>query len=127
MSDGTIVIADDHEPTRRVLGESLRGDGWTVLEARDGLELLELARANRPDAVVTDLGMPRMGGLRAARALRRRPEGADGLLIGITGRTLTAEQKLELALVFDRVLGKPVHPPELRAELRSILRARASP
>lgn len=118
MSHGTIVVADDHGPTRLVLGELLRSDGWTVLEACDGLELIELVSTSRPDAVVSDLGMPRMDGLRAARTLRERPEAAVDLWIGITGRTLTAEQETELDQVFDRVLGKPVHPEELRRELR---------
>lgn len=118
MSAGTIVVADDHEPTRRVLAELLRGDGWAVLEARDGEELLELASANRPDAVITDLGMPKMGGLYAARALRELPGGGDELLIAITGRKLTAAQEVELDRVFDHVLRKPVRLPELRGELR---------
>jgi len=123
MPDGTIVVADDHEPTRRVLAELLRGDGWAVLEARDGVELLELASANRPDAVVTDLGMPGMDGLHAARALRQLPGGTDELLIAITGRKLTAAQEAELDRVFDQVLRKPVRLPELRGNLRRGLEA----
>lgn len=118
MSDGTIVIADDHRPTRCVLGDLLRDEGWSVLEARDGVELLELASMNRLDAVVTDLGMPRMDGLHAAIALRERPESGEELLIAMTGRTLTAEQEAGLDLVFDCVLRKPVHPGELRRVLR---------
>lgn len=118
MPDGTIVIADDHRPTRRVLGDVLRNEGWSVLEARDGVELLELASTNRLDAVITDLGMPRMDGLCAARALRDRPETTEELLIAMTGRALTTEQEAGLDLVFDRVLRKPVHPGELRRALR---------
>ena len=123
MSNGTIVVADDHEPTRRVLADLLRADGWAVREARDGEELLELASANRPDAVVTDLGMPRMGGLHAARALRHLPGGAVELLIAITGQKLTAAQQAELDRVFDRVLRKPVSLPQLRGDLRRGLEA----
>lgn len=124
MADGTIVIADDHGPTRRVLGDLLRDEGWNVLEARDGVELLELATANRLDAVVTDLGMPRLDGLRAARALRERPDTGEDLFIAMTGRTLTADQEARLDLVFDRVLRKPVHPGELRRVLRLGLQIR---
>lgn len=118
MMDRTIVVADDDRPTRRVLGDVLREDGWSVLEARDGVELIELASTNRPDAVITDLGMPRMDGLRAARALRERPETAEQLLIAMTGRALTSEQEAGLDDVFDVVLRKPVHPGELRRVLR---------
>jgi CheY-like chemotaxis protein len=119
MPVGTIVIADDHGPTRRIVGELLRGDGWTVVEARDGVELLELASVYSPDAVVTDLAMPRMDGMQVARTLRERPEATDPLLIAITGRKLTREQEDELDHVFDHVIRKPVRPAELRRDLRA--------
>ena len=114
----TIVVADDHEATRSILGDLLRRDGWTVLEARDGVELLELASANHPDALVADLGMPRMGGLRAARALRASPGCADEVMIAITGQQLVGSREAAVDRVFDSVLLKPVHPQELRDALR---------
>lgn len=117
MQNGTVVIADDDAPTREVLGEVLQSDGWTVLQARDGVELVELTCASLPNAVVTDLTMPRMDGLRAARALRRRASTADLLLIAVTARDLTAEQELELRDVFDIVMSKPVRPRDLRRGL----------
>lgn len=118
MPEGTIVVADDHEDTRWILGEMLRSDGWTVLEARDGVELFELASANHPDAVVADLAMPRMGGLRAARALRDNPGCADEVMIAITGQVLLGSQGEAVDMVFDGVLLKPVHPAELRSALQ---------
>ena len=118
MPAGTIIIADDHGPTRRVLGELLAGDGWTVLEARDGEELLHLASMNRPDAVVTDLSMPRMDGLRAARVLRSSEDTAEVPIVAITAQALTPTQREELGLLFDRIISKPVRPAELREGLR---------
>lgn len=118
MPEGTIVVADDHEDTRWILGELLRSDGWTVLEARDGVELFELAFENHPDAVVADLAMPRMGGLRAARALRDSPGCADEVMIAITGQELLRSQGAAVDLVFDGVLLKPVRPAELRSALQ---------
>ncbi len=124
MSDGTgiitggrIVIADDHAGTRRVLADLLRADGWTVFVAEDGVELLRLAALHRPHAVISDLSMPRMGGLEAARALRRRPAFGGRCLIAITARQLTAGQKCQLGLVFDHLLEKPVRPSALRLSL----------
>jgi len=127
MSDGTgiitggiIVIADDHASTRRVLADLLRTDGWTVFEARDGVELLGLAALHLPDAVVSDLSMPRMGGLEAARALRRRPAFGSRCLIAITARQLTAGQERQIGSVFDHLLEKPVRPSALRLSLTSV-------
>lgn len=127
MREGTIVVADDHEATRSILGELLRSDGWTVLEACDGVELLELAAANQPDALVADLGMPRMGGLRAARALRASPGCADEVMIAITGQELLSFREAAVDLVFDSVLLKPVRPKELRDALRRGLDLRETP
>lgn len=127
MSDGTgiitggrIIIADDHAGTRRVLADLLRTDGWTVFEARDGVELLSLAELHLPHAAVSDLSMPRMGGLEAARTLRRRPAFGSRRLIAITARQLTAGQKRQIGLVFDHLIEKPVRPSALRLSLTSV-------
>lgn len=120
MSSGTILIADDHGPTRFVLRDLLQRDGWEVCEARDGHELLEKVSSGRPDAVVTDLAMPGFDGIRAAMELRRRPETADLRLVAITAQALTREQRLRLETLFDLLITKPVRPAELRSGLASL-------
>jgi signal transduction histidine kinase len=63
----SVVIADDTADIRRLLREllTLEEDLTVVGEAADGLEAIEVARTNRPDAVLLDLAMPRMDGLEA--------------------------------------------------------------
>lgn len=120
MINGRIVVADDHAPTRAVLGEVLRGDGWTVIEARDGVELVRIASENHLDAVVTDLSMPRMNGLEAARTLRSLEATSDLPLVAITAKQLTDAQSREMDEWFDHVIRKPVLPVELRRRLSSV-------
>lgn len=57
-----ILIADDHEDNRELLYLVLRGAGYSVLEARNGSECLELARTEIPDLIVMDLSMPVLDG-----------------------------------------------------------------
>jgi DNA-binding response OmpR family regulator len=70
-------VADDDEDMLALVSTTLRTDGYTVLEARDGHDLLEqLQRAiddptGRPDVVVADIMMPRLSGLGVLDALRR--------------------------------------------------------
>ncbi|HEY8042186.1 MAG TPA: response regulator [Polyangiaceae bacterium] len=73
----TVLVADDDEDMRSLVADTLRSDGYAVLEARDGAELLghlEAALGDprvRPDVVVTDVMMPRLSGLGVLNALRR--------------------------------------------------------
>jgi CheY-like chemotaxis protein len=73
----TVLVADDDEDLRALVVATLRADGYTVIEARDGVELLDhLVRAvddpsERPDVVVTDVRMPNLSGLGVLESLRR--------------------------------------------------------
>ena len=69
---GTILVCEDEELIRWSLCEHLRGQGYTVVEAEDGLQALEQAEAVAPDLVLTDIKMPRMDGLTALRKMRER-------------------------------------------------------
>ena len=71
-----VLVADDDDDMRALVTETLRADGCTTLEARDGEELLDLLRhalvesGSRPDVVLTDVKMPRLSGLGVLEALR---------------------------------------------------------
>ncbi len=68
-----VLVADDHELVRKGIVRILRDGGSVeiVAEACDGLEAVELALAEKPDVVVTDLTMPRLGGLDVVRKVRK--------------------------------------------------------
>ena len=75
-----ILIADDHEPVRRVLRSLIesRAD-WTVCgEAANGKAAVEKAKELKPHIVVLDVSMPEMNGLDAAPLIRRRRQGRRG-------------------------------------------------
>jgi DNA-binding NarL/FixJ family response regulator len=67
-----VLIADDHTLVRESLAGLLQGDAGIVVvaQAADGVETVEKALATRPDVVITDLSMPRLGGLEVVRRLR---------------------------------------------------------
>lgn len=68
---GTILLVDDEEALREALSRQLNADGHTVIQARDGLEALHLARLNcdHLDLVLTDAVMPGMNGTELAATL----------------------------------------------------------
>ena len=70
----TILVAEDDDDNRDILRTLLTLRGFDVVEAADGQQAVEVARASQPDLILMDLRMPVMNGLAATRAIRQRPE-----------------------------------------------------
>jgi two-component system, response regulator, stage 0 sporulation protein F len=104
-----VFVADDDDDLRALVVETLRADGYTVLEARDGEELLALLSdaladpETRPDIVVADVRMPKLSGLGVLQYLQRAHVTVPVLLmtgfaprsVGIVARRLGAVGVLE--------------------------------
>src|SRR5436190_21987509 len=71
---GLVLIADDEPASLESLCDAVEGLGYECVTAHDGDELFDLARARRPDLIITDYMMPGKDGIEAIRALR----GTDG-------------------------------------------------
>jgi two-component system, cell cycle sensor histidine kinase and response regulator CckA len=84
---GTVLLVEDEDSVRRLTRRVLTGQGYAVLEARDGVEALEVWRVHREAiaSVVTDVMMPRLGG--AALATRLRAERPDLPVLFCSGYT----------------------------------------
>jgi len=67
---GRVLIVDDDASVRLVCAVNLEAEGLHVLEAPGGLDALEQARRERPDLILTDVSMLRLGGFRLAERLR---------------------------------------------------------
>ena len=73
MERRRVVVADDHEITRKGMRSILEESGWEVIaEARDGREAVEKVKSLRPDVVVLDVSMPSLNGLEATRQMLRQ-------------------------------------------------------
>ncbi|MCY1145678.1 response regulator [Actinoplanes sp. Pm04-4] len=68
-----LLIAEDDDDVRTILGVLFTGHGFTVVTARDGSEALQLAQQRRPDVVLTDIDMPGLDGEGLCKALRADP------------------------------------------------------
>ncbi|MBL7258312.1 response regulator [Paractinoplanes lichenicola] len=80
-----VLIAEDDEDIALILTRLLKRAGYTVLHAPDGQRAFELAVANRPDVLLTDLGMPRMDGLELTRAVREHADLKDMPIVMLSG------------------------------------------
>lgn len=119
-----ILVVDDDRAVRESLRRSLTFNGYTVDLAVDGVDALEKAAAQRPDALVLDVMMPRLDGLEVCRRLRST--GDDLPILVLTARDSVSERVAGLDAGADDYLPKPFALEELLARLRALLRRRAT-
>lgn len=119
-----ILVVDDQPSIREVVGLYLSRDGHTVVQAADGEEALRLFEESRPDLVVLDLMLPKLGGVevcRRMRAERRVP------LIMLTAKGEEEDRIVGLGLGADDYVVKPFSPRELAARVEAVLRRTVEP
>lgn len=93
-----IVIVEDTTEARRLIRRILQSQGnFTILEAVNGREGLELIQRERPDLIILDLMMPEMDGFAVIEALRANPETATIPVIVATAKELTPDEKNRLS------------------------------
>jgi DNA-binding response OmpR family regulator len=114
-----ILIVDDDEPTRRMLGESLEQEGYQVELAEDGRHALEIASSFLPDLILLDVKMPDIDGLEVARRLHAK---SNVPIIMLSALTDDIDRVAGLSAGSDDYVTKPVRPRELLLRIQGLLR-----
>jgi PAS domain S-box-containing protein len=118
----TILVVDDHPVNRNLMVTLLGYHGHTVVEAGDGAEALQIARAQPPDLIITDLIMPVMDGYELVRELRADPRLAATRVILYTANYLRDEvEPVAKALGLRHVVSKPAEPESILAAAEDAL------
>ena len=115
----TVLLVEDEVKIIRLVRDYLHQAGFTVLEAADGHAAVSMARAERPDMIVLDLGLPGLDGLDVLRRLRATS--AVPIIIA-TARSDESDRIVGLELGADDYVTKPFSPKELVARIRAVLR-----
>ncbi|HEY7133179.1 MAG TPA: response regulator transcription factor [Candidatus Limnocylindrales bacterium] len=120
----TILLVEDDDETRRVVGRELGARGYRVEEAADGAAALARWERRRPDLVLLDLGLPDLDGLELIRRIRRE---ATTPIVILSGRYEEREKVEALERGADDYVTKPFGVDELNARLHVALRHAAGP
>ena len=120
----SILIADDYDDNRELLRLMLAADGYTILEARNGREALDVARGQTPDLALIDLSMPTLDGWGFLKELRE-DAGLNAIpCVAVTAFAADQDRQRALAAGFDAYLSKPYRARDLLDLVRSLLPAR---
>ncbi len=118
-----ILVVEDDPDLNRQLGEAFRNAGYTVDTARDGEEGHYLGETEPYDAVVLDIGLPRMDGISVLEAWRR--EGRNMPVLILTARDRWSDKVQGIDAGADDYVAKPFHIEEVLARIRALVRRAA--
>ena len=123
-----ILLVEDNEMNRDMLSRRLVRNGYEVLIAIDGGEGLAKARAESPDLILMDMGLPGLDGWEATRQLKAEP-GTRGIpVIALTAHAMAGDRQKALSAGCDDFDTKPVELPRLLTKIQALLqRPRPAP
>jgi CheY-like chemotaxis protein len=116
-----VLVIDDDPDIRMLVRISLERVGDEVIEAANGLEGVERARAERPDAILLDVRMPKMDGPATVRELRRAPETAEIPVVLLTATIHPRDRARLDELPIQGTITKPFDPLQLPRELDEMI------
>ena len=117
-----VLVVDDAPDIVRLVRDYLEHAGFSVLAASNGMDALRIARTERPDLIVLDLGLPGRDGLDVTRELRRDSAVASVPIVMLTARADESDKLVGLELGADDYVTKPFSAKELVARVRAVLR-----
>ena len=121
MSEGTILVIEDDADIRNLLHFNLEKEGFTSIEAGDGVTGLAMAREQKPSLVLLDLMLHGMDGFEVCRRLGSSPDTAEIPVLMLTARGEEMDRVVGLSLGADDYVVKPFSPRELVARVRAVL------
>lgn len=115
-----IVLIEDNEQNRYLIGFLLQSRGHTVTPAADGLAGIELTRERTPDLVLLDIQLPTMDGYAVASALRRIDALRATPIIAVTSYAMPGDREKAIAAGCDGYIEKPIDPDTFCDEVERI-------
>lgn len=122
----SILIVEDEADIRELLAFNLQREGFSTLEAGNGLQGLEMAIAKMPHMILLDVMLPGMDGFTVCKELERNPKTASIPIIMLTARGEEVDRIVGLELGADDYVVKPFSVRELILRIRAILRRQAT-
>ena len=115
-----ILIVEDEAVNRFFLRKLLTTREYTVAEAEDGIEAVAAVRADPPDCVLMDIGLPRMNGIEAIREIRKEARFRGLPILAVTAHTNVEDRERILAAGADDIVIKPYRDFEIFEKMEQV-------
>ncbi len=117
----TILIIEDDPRNLTLFRDLLQISGYKTIEASDGKQGIELAKAKKPDLILMDIQMPGMDGLEATRILKADATTSNIPVIALTAYAMKGDKERILEAGCDGYLAKPINTDEFLKEVAEYL------
>jgi two-component system, cell cycle response regulator DivK len=118
-----ILVIEDNAANLELARYLLSFSGYTVLEARDGAQGVDMALRERPDLVVCDLQMPLLDGYQVLARLREDAASAAMVVVAVTAFSMPNDRHKVMTAGFNGYLSKPIEPEHFVAQIGAFLPA----
>ncbi|MGH8626084.1 MAG: response regulator [Gammaproteobacteria bacterium] len=124
-----ILLVEDNEMNRDMLGRRLQRRGYEVIIAVDGAQGVSMAQRDAPDVILMDMSLPVLDGWEATRRLKSAPETQAIPIIALTAHAMSGDREKALEAGCDDYDTKPIEFTRLLAKIEALLNngAGASP
>jgi CheY-like chemotaxis protein/energy-coupling factor transporter ATP-binding protein EcfA2 len=116
-----VLLVEDEDPLRRVMKDLLEREGYTVAEARDGVQALDEVDRRAPDVIILDLNLPGLDGYGVLQQLRSRPATRNIPVMVLTAKGDEDNEVRVFELGADDFITKPFRARALSARLEAVL------
>jgi CheY-like chemotaxis protein len=113
LSARTIMVVEDYDDTRMLLKAGLEGLGYSVLEAANGQEAVDIAGREHLDLILMDLDLPIIDGIVATQRIRQQTEKQHVPIVAVTAYPMSYTRVKAFAEGCDEYMAKPIDMSEL--------------
>ena len=122
-----ILLVEDNEMNRDMLGRRLTRRGYEVVEALDGDQGIAMAQTEAPALILMDMSLPGLNGWDATRQLKALPATRDIPIIALTAHAMSDDRAKALAAGCDDFDTKPIDLARLLEKIEALLGSRPAP
>ena len=117
----TVLIVEDNELNMKLFHDLLEAQGYEVLETREGLQALSLAREHRPDLILMDIQLPEISGLEVTKWLKEDDELASIPVVAVTAFAMKGDEERIREGGCEAYISKPISVAHFLDTIRKLL------
>ena len=104
----TVLIVEDNELNMKLFHDLMEAHGYNILQTRDGMEALKLARAHRPDLILMDIQLPEVSGLEVTKWIKEDDDLRSIPVIAVTAFAMKGDEEKILQGGCEAYIAKPI-------------------